>query len=126
MGRRLIRAIGDPAERFKEDKLRLLRAVRFAAVLDYALEPGTLEAIRRMAPEITVVSPERIGAEMQRALTDAHRSRAVRLLLETGLAAAILPEIVPHDAEQAEGLERTLATLDRLAGPALPLALAAC
>ncbi len=125
MAGRLIRAIGDPVERFKEDKLRLLRAVRFAAVLDYALEARTLEAIRRMAPEITVVSSERIGAEMQRALTDAHRSRAVRLLLETGLAAVILPEIVPQGPEQEACLERSLAALDRLVEPGFPLVLAA-
>ncbi len=122
---RLIRAIGDPSQRFREDKLRLLRAVRFAATFDFALEAQTAEAIRRMAAEITVVSAERIGAEMQRMLVDPHRSRAVRLLLETGLAAAVLPEVVPTDAEQQARLERALAILDRLCEPGFPLALAA-
>ena len=121
----LIRAIGDPCRRFEEDKLRLLRAVRFAATFGFALEERTAEAIRRMAPGIAVVSPERIGAEMQRTLTDPGRSRGVRLLLETGLAALVLPEIVPADDEDRRGLERSLAILDRLDGPSLPLALAA-
>jgi poly(A) polymerase len=122
---RLIRAIGDPDQRFQEDKLRLLRAVRFAATFDFAIEARTLEAIGRMASEITVVSPERIAGEMQRMLMDRHRSRGVRLLLETGLAAAVLPEIVPAGQEHQSRLEQALAVLDRLAEPSVPLALAA-
>ncbi len=77
---RSIRAIGDPQERFREDKLRLLRAVRFAAALQAEIEPSTEAAIRRMAAEITVVSAERIAVEMQRILVDPHRSRGIRLL----------------------------------------------
>lgn len=122
---RLIRAIGDPYQRFQEDKLRLLRAVRFAAAFDFQLEGCTLEAVRRMAAEITAVSPERIGAEIERMLVDRHRSRAVRLLLDTGLAAVIVPEVVPADAEQAARFEQSLAILDRLREPGFPLALAA-
>ena len=121
----LIRAVGDSYQRFAEDKLRLLRAVRFAASLGFALESRTEEAIRRMASEITVVSPERIGGEMQRMLVDRHRGRGIRLLLETGLASPVLPEIVPAGDEHQARLERTLAVLDRLEEPSFPLALAA-
>jgi len=125
LARRLIRAIGDPHERFKEDKLRLLRAVRFAATLEFAIEARTREAVRLMAPEIAVVSAERIAAEMERMLVDRHRVRAVRLFVETRLAAAVLPEIVPPDALQGARLEASLAVLGELAEPEFPLALAA-
>ena len=121
---RLIRAIGDPYQRFGEDKLRLLRGVRFAASLDFAMESRTEEAIRRMAPEITAVSPERIGGEMQRMLVAPHRSRGIRLLVDTGLAATVLPEIVPAGDEDQARLEQTLAVLDRLKEPGFALALA--
>jgi len=121
---RLIRAIGDPRQRFAEDKLRLLRAVRFAAAFRFDLEPATFEALCAMAPEIRVVSAERIAAEMRRILTDAHRARAVGLLLETGLAAAILPEIVPADDAQRRQSEVVRDALSRLVEPGFPLALA--
>ena len=122
---RVIRAIGDPRSRFGEDKLRLLRAVRFSATLAFTLEAETLAAIRQMAQEITVVSPERIAAEMQRMLVEPGRSTAVRLLLETNLAAAVLPEIVPADLPGERRLDHTLAVLDRLQEPGFALALAA-
>lgn len=125
LARRLIRAIGDPRLRFEEDKLRLLRAVRFAAALEFDLEPRTLQAICDMAGQIRVVSAERIAAEMERMLVDRHRSRAVRLLAETGLAAALLPEIVLADPAGQAQWEQTLAVLDRLDEPSFALALAA-
>jgi len=125
LARRLLRAIGDPYERFAEDKLRLLRAVRFAAAFEFAIEERTREAIGRMAPEITAVSAERIAAEMERMLVDRHRVRAVRLLMETGLAAAVLPEIVPADPAGRSRLDAALAVLERLIDPGFPLALAA-
>lgn len=120
----LIRAIGDPYLRFEEDKLRLLRAVRFAATFEFAVEPRTFEAVRRMAGAITVVSAERIAAEMERMLVDRHRGRAVRLLLETGLAAAVLPEIVSNDATTSARIDETLAVIEELANSGFPLALA--
>ncbi|MCA9236181.1 MAG: CCA tRNA nucleotidyltransferase [Planctomycetales bacterium] len=92
----VIRAIGDPYQRFAEDKLRLLRAVRFAAEFAFAIEPATLAAIQEMAPEVTVVSAERIGAEMRKILAGQHRSRGVALLRKTGLLAPLLPEIAPR------------------------------
>jgi tRNA nucleotidyltransferase/poly(A) polymerase len=135
-----IRAIGNPRERFAEDKLRLIRAVRFSATFDFALEEETQAAIREMAEQIVVVSPERIAMEMRRMLVDPSRVAAVRLLIATNLAAAILPEIVPQNDEQsplpspvpgegpgmrASRLEQALTVLDRLKDPAFPLALAA-
>ena len=87
---RVIRAIGNPAERIAEDKLRMLRAVRFAANLDFELETGTMQAIQAHAAEIGVVSPERIGAEMRRMLVHQNRAIAIELLKECGLLKEIL------------------------------------
>lgn len=123
--RQVVRAIGDPHERFTEDKLRLLRAVRFATTLDFALDAQTADAVRIMAREIVVVSPERIAAEMRRLLTADRRAAGMRLLLATGLAEAILPEIVPHSEAERAALEDALAVLDRLSLARFPLALAA-
>jgi tRNA nucleotidyltransferase/poly(A) polymerase len=125
LARRRIRAIGNPRERIAEDKLRLLRAVRFSATFDFALEEETRAAIVEMAEQIGVVSPERIAMEMRRMLVDPSRVAAVRLLLATNLAAAVLPEIVPENDEQTQGLEQALTVLGRLKDPAFPLALAA-
>jgi poly(A) polymerase len=89
----IIRAIGDPARRFAEDKLRMLRAVRFAARFEYAIEGNTLTAIQRGAHEIAVVSRERVRDELTRMLTEGHARRAFRLLDESGLLKEVLPEI---------------------------------
>lgn len=123
--RRLVRAIGDPHARFREDKLRMLRAVRFASVLQFTIEAGTLAAIREMANELAVVSPERIAAEMQRTLVDRHRAGGVRLLVESGLARVVLPEVLGRGAEHEERLAWGLAVMERLDGPSFALALAA-
>ena len=95
----LIRAIGEPRQRFREDKLRMLRAVRFAATFGFALEAQTRNTICEMAAEVTVVSAERIAVEMRRMLVSPGRSVAAGLLLETHLAEAVLPEVVPKDDE---------------------------
>jgi tRNA nucleotidyltransferase/poly(A) polymerase len=121
----VLRAIGDPFERFREDKLRMLRAVRFAATFEFRLDAATADAIRRMAATIHVVSPERIGGEMQRILVDWHRAPGIRLLLDVGLAAEVLPEIAGPTPEDAERLAGALALLAQLEKPGLPLALAA-
>ncbi len=123
--RRLIRAIGQPRQRFAEDKLRMLRAVRFSAALEFAMEADTQAAIREMADQITVVSPERIAMEMRRMLVDPNRAGAIRLMLETGLAASVLPEIVAQDETQRDRLDRALAVLARLPQPGFSLALGA-
>jgi tRNA nucleotidyltransferase/poly(A) polymerase len=122
---RLIRAIGDPFERFTEDKLRLVRAVRFAVTFNFAIEAETGQAIGQMADQITVVSAERIAAELRRLLVHANRVRGVRLLIETGLAGAILPEIVAHAESDQAQMDRNLGLLGALREPGFPLAMAA-
>ena len=87
---KIIRAIGIPDERIDEDKLRMLRAIRFAATYNFDLEAATLEAIQRHASEIHVVSPERIGAEMRRMLAHKNRAVAAELLKTAGLLDEIL------------------------------------
>jgi len=89
----IIRAIGPPQERFREDKLRMLRAVRFAARFRYAIEASTFTAIRRLATEINQVSAERIRDELTKMLTEGAARRAFELLDETGLLNQVLPEI---------------------------------
>ena len=92
---RVIRAIGDPVARFREDRLRMLRAVRFSSVLEFRLDDGTREAITRHAEWIKRVSVERIATELVRTLCESPRpSVALNLLLETGLLAQVLPKVV--------------------------------
>jgi poly(A) polymerase len=90
---RLVRAIGDPERRFTEDKLRMLRALRFAARFGYAIEPATFAAIQGHAPEIHVVSPERIREELTKLLTEGAARRGFELLNDSGLLQQLLPEI---------------------------------
>jgi putative nucleotidyltransferase with HDIG domain len=91
---RVIRAIGDPAVRFAEDHLRLLRAVRFAATLGFTIEPATFAAIRQLAPKIRLISAERIRDELFRLLTESPQAgAALQLLRDSGLLQEILPEI---------------------------------
>lgn len=90
----VLRAIGDPAERFREDKLRLLRAIRFAARFNLEIEPNTWQSLRAMAGEVVVVSPERIAQELRRMLVHENRAQAMNMALEVGLLAAILPPLV--------------------------------
>jgi len=90
----LIRAIGDPAERFGEDKLRMLRAIRFAARFAFNLEPATAKAIERIASTVSQVSRERVRDELTRMLTEGRARRAFELLDSTGLLREVLPEVV--------------------------------
>jgi tRNA nucleotidyltransferase/poly(A) polymerase len=89
---RMVRAIGDPAQRFGEDKLRMLRAVRFTATFDFSLDAGTLSAVQQQADDLVIVSAERIAAEMRRMLAHSNRAKAVRLLYQAGLLSVVLPE----------------------------------
>ncbi|WP_260734959.1 CCA tRNA nucleotidyltransferase [Tunturiibacter lichenicola] len=89
---RIVRAIGDPSLRFAEDKLRMLRAVRFAARLEFEIEPRTMTAIQAAASEIGQVSSERIRDELTLMLTEGHARRAMELLDTSGLLAYVLPE----------------------------------
>jgi|SRR5579872_3787881 len=127
----IIRAIGDPARRFGEDKLRMLRAVRFAARFDYAIEPATFAAMQKLADQIAVVSRERVRDELTRMLTEGHGRRAFLLLDAGGLLQHVLPEIsamkgVEQPAEfhpEGDVFVHTLLLLDNLPTPC-PLTLA--
>ena len=98
---RLVRAIGEPERRFAEDKLRMLRAVRFAARFGYAIEKETLAAIPRLAAEIHQVSQERVRDELTKVLTEGRAADAFRLLDATGLLHRVLPEV-----EKMKGVEQ--------------------
>ncbi len=89
----IIRAIGDPRERFAEDRLRMLRAIRFAARLGFTIEPATFAAIIEAARGINEISAERIGQEIMMILTDGAAGRALDLLRESALMAQVLPEV---------------------------------
>src|SRR5690606_17527236 len=82
---RVIRAVGEPRARFAEDKLRLMRAVRFAAALNFDIEAATWQAVSEMGGDLLVVSAERIGAELTKMLLSRGQSRAFRLMFESGL-----------------------------------------
>ena len=99
--KKVIRTIGDPAVRFNEDYLRMLRAVRFAANLNYSLDPETRTAIAGNAGKIRDISAERIVEELQKILTRGGARRGFELLSETGLLEQILPEV-----ERMHGIEQ--------------------
>ncbi len=122
---RVIRTIGDPDRRFAEDKLRMLRAVRFAARFEYTIEPETFAAIRRCAQEIYVVSRERVRDELTKMLTEGHARQAFLLLDETGLLQQVLPEVLamkgveqpPQFHPEGDVFVHTLLLLDKLPYP---------
>jgi poly(A) polymerase len=93
LSRKLLRAIGQASKRFAEDRLRMLRAVRFAATLSFEIEAETWSAIKREAREIAIVSPERIRDELLKIMVNPHRLRGFDLLDKSGLLAVILPEV---------------------------------
>lgn len=93
LARKIIRAIGDPLQRFQEDKLRLLRAIRFATTLEFEIEPLTWRALCNLSSEILCVSAERIRDELQKIFLSPQRLRGFDLLDESGLLKIILPEI---------------------------------
>lgn len=101
LDRKLVRAIGDPKRRFREDKLRMLRAIRFAARFEYAIDTATFAAIQELASEIHQVSRERIRDELTKMLTEGHARHAFELLDESGLLHQLLPEI-----ENMKGVEQ--------------------
>jgi poly(A) polymerase len=118
----IIRAIGDPERRFTEDKLRMLRAVRFAARFDYTIDPATQASIQRLAPQIHQVSCERVRDELTKMLTEGHAKRAFELLDITGLLREVLPEIAamkgveqpPQYHPEGDVFVHTLLLLDKL------------
>ncbi len=127
---KLVRAIGSPRRRFEEDRLRMLRAVRFAASLDFRIEAATMDAIRELAPRIAVVAPERIRDELGRILTEGGARLGFELLGGTGLLEPLLPEVAalrgvaqpPEFHPEGDVWDHTLLMLDRLRQPSKPLA----
>jgi len=93
LDRRSIRAIGDPRERFSEDRLRLLRAIRFASLLAFSIEDRTWEAVLELAEQVKDVSGERIRDELEKMLCQPRRELAYHMLTDSGLMRAILPEV---------------------------------
>jgi poly(A) polymerase len=127
----IIRTIGDPEQRFSEDKLRMLRAVRFASRFEYTIEPGTFAEMQNLAEQILVVSRERVRDELTRMLTEGQARRAFLLLDESGLLTPVLPEISamkgveqpPEFHPEGDVFVHTLLLLDNLPSPC-PLTLA--
>jgi len=127
----IIRSIGDPDRRFAEDKLRMLRAVRFAARFGYTIEPRTFQAIQKTASQIDQVSQERVRDELTRMLTEGHARQAFLLLDESGLLREVLPEIEamkgveqpPQFHPEGDVFVHTLLLLERLPHPC-PITLA--
>ncbi len=130
LARRCIRAIGDPRQRFEEDRLRMVRAIRFAASLNFDIDSLTLDAIKQSAPMITQISSERIGEEITRILTEGGARRGFELLDETGLLRILLPEIEemkgveqsPEHHPEGDVFKHTLLTLCHLEKPTETLA----
>lgn len=131
---RVLRAIGDPFSRFREDKLRLIRTVRFAARFNLSIDPGTRAALVAMAGQVTAVTAERIAQELRRILVHVTRAKAMNLALEVGLVAAVLPPLLPMKGlfqgkpVQPEGdlWDHSLLVLELLpTEPSFPLAFAA-
>jgi poly(A) polymerase len=129
----IVRAIGDPETRFREDHLRMLRAVRFAARFGFAIEPATMDAIRRLQGLIGAVSGERVRDELVRILTEGAARRGFELLDESGLLVRVLPEVAafkgveqpPEYHPEGDVWAHTLMMLERLQNPTVTLALGA-
>jgi tRNA nucleotidyltransferase/poly(A) polymerase len=117
-----IRAIGEARQRLTEDKLRMLRAVRFAAKFNFKIDADTFHAIQQMAADIHTVSPERIGMEIRRMLLDKNRHLALLLLEETKMLPQVLPEVASLPLGDYKEIGRVL---DALHEPTLALAMAA-
>jgi len=128
---RIVRAIGDPVRRFQEDHLRMLRAVRFAARLEFTIEPATLAAIQKLAPEIRHISIERVRDEISRILTEGGARRGFELLDAAGLLREVLPEVSalkgveqpPQFHPEGDVWTHTLIMLEGLREPSVELAL---
>jgi poly(A) polymerase len=130
--KKIIKCIGNPLERFAEDKLRMLRAIRFSVELGFKIEPKTLSAIKKLAGRIKVVSAERIRDELRKMLIAPRRAEGIKLMDKTGLLKVILPEI-----RRLKGVEQpkqfhpegdvyvhTMKALERLVKPSFELAFA--
>lgn len=129
----VVRAIGDPRARFEEDHLRVLRAVRFAAELGFAIDPATSRAIRELAPRVRRVAPERIRDELVRLFTSGRGRDGLLLLHETGLLAHVLPDVYalrgveqsPEHHPEGDVFVHTSLLFEHLGRPSPTLAFAA-
>jgi tRNA nucleotidyltransferase/poly(A) polymerase len=127
----IVRAIGDPEQRFEEDHLRMLRAVRFAARFGFEIEAGTMAAIQKLHRRILRISPERVRDELVRILTEGDPRRGFELLDASGLLADILPEVAamkgveqpPQFHPEGDVWTHTLIMLEGLRDPTSTLAL---
>ena len=127
----IIRTIGSPEQRFEEDKLRMLRAVRFAARFEYTIDPATFAAMQKLAGNIHQVSRERVRDELSKMLIEGHARRAFLLLEESGLLQQVLPEISamkgveqpPQFHPEGDVFVHTLLLLEKLPRPS-PMTLA--
>lgn len=97
LSKKVIRCIGNPSERFEEDKLRLLRAIRFAVKLNFSIDPATLNEVKKRSSQIEIVSKERIRDEADKILASPHPRRGLELLIETGLWKSIWPCVDPTE-----------------------------
>ncbi|HEY5648456.1 MAG TPA: CCA tRNA nucleotidyltransferase, partial [Nitrospiria bacterium] len=129
----VIRAIGDAGKRFEEDRLRMIRAVRFSARFGFPIEPETEKALRGLSDKIPSISGERIRDELEKMLCGANPAQAFRLLHKTGILKVILPEVVAMDGveqppqfhPEGDVLTHTFLLLENLREPSFELALAA-
>ena len=123
--RGVLRTVGEPEQRFKEDYLRMLRAIRFAARSNYRIEKNTWRAICKLSPLAAEISGERIYDELTRILTGRFPHRAIRLMAECGLLAAVLPEVdamrgvtqPPEFHPEGDVFEHTLLMLEHMVYP---------
>lgn len=130
--RKVIRTIGDPFKRFNEDKLRLIRAIRFSARFKFKIEKKTFEAIQKLAPQILEVSAERIRDELIKIFTGKNPGYGLELLRESGLLEAVLPEVVkmigveqpPEFHPEGDVYTHTKMMLDDMKEPSTELAFA--
>lgn len=129
----IIRAIGEPEQRFREDHLRMLRAIRFSARFNFAIEENTMRAMKSLAPFVRHVSAERVRDELTRMLTEGGARRAFELLDDSGLLTQILPEVAamkgvaqpPEFHPEGDVWTHTLMMLEGLREPTITLALGA-
>lgn len=133
LARRIVRTVGSPEDRFAEDHLRMLRAIRFAATLEFSIDPDTFRAITLHAERIRRISAERVQQELNRLLLESPRpGTAVRKLLESGLLAHVLPEVSALDGQaqppefhpEGDVFTHTCMMLDAMQHPTLTLAYA--
>lgn len=103
---KLVRAVGEPTERFEEDALRILRAIRIAAQLGFQIEPQTLSAIRQKADNLAAISGERIGAEVMKIIGSDYAADSILLMEQVGILQVVLPELVHTKGVQQVGHHR--------------------